>query len=153
MALIPYFDGGSDFVFEGFSPDGLATFTRTGGITSLDHKCLDITVEDAAVIIAGSTKGEKVLQRGTGEKTETHEDGRAPNRCTSAALGTASQNTSILRSPRVVWRVTDCSRDRWVRERKSKKKFTMVFRGDDRGKEAGRSIDSSDQSIPNSLFA
>lgn len=28
---------------------------------------------------------------------------------TSAALGAASQKTSILRSPREVWRVTDCS--------------------------------------------
>jgi hypothetical protein len=31
---------------------------------------------------------------------------------TSAALGTASQNTSILISPWVVWRVTDCDRQR-----------------------------------------
>lgn len=40
----------------------MATFTRTGGITSLGHESLDIPMKDAAVVIVGSTKGEKVLQ-------------------------------------------------------------------------------------------
>jgi len=66
--IFSYFDGGSDFVFERFSPDGLATFTRTGGITCLDHKSLDVTMENASVIIVGSTKGKKVLQYGTSVK-------------------------------------------------------------------------------------
>lgn len=65
MALVSHFDGGSDFVLERFSPDGLATFTRAGRITGLDHKCLDVTVKDAAVVVAGGTKGKKVLQRGS----------------------------------------------------------------------------------------
>ena len=68
MALISYFDGGSDFVFERFGPYRLAPFAYTGGIASLDHKCLDVTVENAAVIIVGSTKGEKVLQHEAGVK-------------------------------------------------------------------------------------
>lgn len=61
MALVSYFDGGSDFVFEGLSPYGLTTFAHTGGITGLDHKCPDVAMENATVIIVGSTKGEKVL--------------------------------------------------------------------------------------------
>jgi hypothetical protein len=65
MALVSYFDGGSDFVLERFSPHGLATFTRAGGITGLDHKRLDVAMKNAAVVIVGSTKGEKVLQRGS----------------------------------------------------------------------------------------
>ena len=68
MALITYFDGGSDFVLERFSPDRLATFTQTGGITSLGHEGLDVTVKNASVIIVGSTKGKKVLQRGSSVK-------------------------------------------------------------------------------------
>lgn len=68
MALAAYFDGGSDFVLERFSPDGLATFTRPCGITCLDHECLDVTMENAAVVIIGSTKGEKVLQHRTSVK-------------------------------------------------------------------------------------
>lgn len=68
MALVSHFDGGSDFVFERFSPDGLATFARAGRITGLDHKSLDVTMEKAPVIIVGSTKGKKVLQRGMSMK-------------------------------------------------------------------------------------
>jgi hypothetical protein len=68
MALVAYFDGGSDFVFEGLSPYGLATFARTGRIAGLDHKRLDVTMENAAIIIVGSTKGKKVLQHGVGVK-------------------------------------------------------------------------------------
>ena len=33
---------------------------------------------------------------------------------TSAVLGTDSQKTSILMSPRVVWRVTDMAGDRYI---------------------------------------
>ena len=61
---VSHFDGGSDFVLERFSPDGVATFTRTGGITRLDHKGLDVTVKNAAVVIVGGTMGKKVLQSG-----------------------------------------------------------------------------------------
>jgi len=68
MSLVSHFDGGSDFVLERFSPYGLATFTRSGGITSLDHESLDVPMKDAAVVIVGSTKGEKVLQRGASVK-------------------------------------------------------------------------------------
>lgn len=65
MVVVSYFDGGSDFVLERFSPDGLATFTRAGRITGLDHKRLDVAVKNAAVVIVGGTKGKKVLQRGS----------------------------------------------------------------------------------------
>jgi hypothetical protein len=65
MALAAYFDGGSDFVLERFSPDGLTTFSRTGRITRLDHKRLDVTMKGAAVVIVGGTKGKKVLQSGS----------------------------------------------------------------------------------------
>ena len=68
MALGSHFDGGSDFVLEGFSPGGLATFAQTCGITCLNHERLDVTVKNAAVVIVGSTKGQKVLQRGSGVK-------------------------------------------------------------------------------------
>lgn len=61
MALVSYFDGGSDFVLERFSPDGLTTFACGGRITSLDHKRLDATVKNATVVIVGGTKGKKVL--------------------------------------------------------------------------------------------
>lgn len=68
MALVSYFDGGSDFVFEGFSPNRLATFTRTGRITSLDHKSLDVTMKYAVVVIVRSTEGKKVLQHAASVK-------------------------------------------------------------------------------------
>lgn len=68
MTFVAYFDGGSDFILEGFSPNGLATFTRTGGITGLDHKSLDVAMKYATVVIIGSTKGKKVLQHKTGVK-------------------------------------------------------------------------------------
>ena len=42
------------------------------------------------------------------------ERGSPADEHTSAALGTASQKSSILRSPRVVWRVTDCSHRKWA---------------------------------------
>ena len=65
MALAAHFDGGSDFVLERFSPERLATFASTGRITRLDHECLDVTMKNAAVVIVGGTKGEKVLQSGS----------------------------------------------------------------------------------------
>ena len=68
MALGSHFDGGSDFVLEGLSPNGLASFAQTSGITSLNHESPDVPVKNAAVVIAGSTKGQKVLQRGSGVK-------------------------------------------------------------------------------------
>ena len=68
MALVSYFDGGSDFVLEGLSPYGLTTFAHTGGITGLDHESPDVAMENATVIIVGSTKGEKVLRHGMGVK-------------------------------------------------------------------------------------
>ena len=68
ITLVSYFDGGSDFILERFSPDGLSTFSCAGGITSLDHKCLDVTMEYATIVIVGSTKGEKVLQHGASVK-------------------------------------------------------------------------------------
>jgi len=68
MALVSYFDRGSDFIFERFSPYGLATLARTGRIASLNHKRLDVTMENGAIVIVGSTKGEKVLRYRTGVK-------------------------------------------------------------------------------------
>ena len=62
---VSHFDGGSDFVLERFSPDGLATFTQAGGITGLNHEGLDVAMKNAAIVIVGSTKGQKVLQRGS----------------------------------------------------------------------------------------
>ena len=60
-----HFDGGSDFVLERFSPDGLPTFAQAGGITGLNHEGPDAAMENAAIVIVGSTKGQKVLQRGS----------------------------------------------------------------------------------------
>ena len=68
MGPVSHFDGGSDFVLERFSPDGLATFTHAGGITGLNHEGLDVAMENAAIVIVGSTKGQKVLQRGSSMK-------------------------------------------------------------------------------------
>ena len=68
MALGSYFDGGSDFILERFSPDRLATLAQTCGVTGLNHKRLDVPMKNAAVVIVGSTKGQKVLQRGSGVK-------------------------------------------------------------------------------------
>lgn len=64
MGFVSHFDGGSDFVLERFSPDRLATSPRAGRITGLDHKRLDVTVKNAAIVIVGGTKGKEVLQRG-----------------------------------------------------------------------------------------
>jgi len=68
MGPISHFDGGSDFVLERFSPDGLATFAHACGITGLDHEGLDVAVKNAAIVIVGSAKGQKVLQRGSSMK-------------------------------------------------------------------------------------
>ena len=133
MAPGSHFDGGSDFVLERFSPDGLATFTQAGGITGLNHEGLDVAVKNAAIVIVGSTKGQKVLQRGSRGERVKHMRIIWDPKYTSAALGAASQKTSILRSPREVWRVTDCSDHAFVsstarkRERPARK-FTMAFR-------------------------
>jgi hypothetical protein len=64
IALVSHFDGGSDFVLERLSPDRLATLPQTNGITGLDHESLDVAVENATVVIVGSTKGQKVLRHG-----------------------------------------------------------------------------------------
>ena len=63
MALGSYFDGGSDFVLERFSPDGLTTFAGTGGVTGLDHKGSDVAMKNATIVIVGGTKGKKVLEQ------------------------------------------------------------------------------------------
>jgi hypothetical protein len=122
IALVSHFDGGSDFVLERLSPDRLATLPQTNGITGLDHESLDVAVENATVVIVGSTKGQKVLRQ-QGEGEWLCGAGGESRRYTSAALGTASQKTSTLRSPRVVWRVTDCSRRGRMRVHSGGKRF------------------------------
>ena len=62
-----------------------------------------------------------------------------PAKYTSAAFGAASQKTSILRSPREVWRVTDCSDHVFVssiarkRERAAKEIHHLVSGSDGGG--------------------
>lgn len=109
----------ADLVVEAAdSPDGAATLGVVGGVgprgrAGLGHELGDEPVKGRIVVVAGRAEGEKVLFWGCGCKTSV--DGEAVGECvcgrervrTSAVLGTLSQNTSILRSPRDVCSVTD----------------------------------------------
>ena len=65
-------------------------------------------MEGGAIVSPGSAKCEEVLKdRQSRSWNEVQIMSASTEGLTSAVLGTDSQKTSILMSPRVVWRVTD----------------------------------------------
>lgn len=68
----------------------------------------DEAVEEGAIVVAGCAEGEEVLEEESGWRCFMGLKGeRREELLTSAVLGTLSQKTSILRSPRLVCSVTD----------------------------------------------
>lgn len=61
-------------------------------------------MEEGAIVISGGAKGKEVLVAG---KFDMFQAGRGMMELTSAVLGTLSQKTSILMSPRFVCKMTD----------------------------------------------
>jgi hypothetical protein len=61
-------------------------------------------MEERAIVIARGAKSKEVLVAG---KFDMFQAGRGGGGLTSAVLGTLSQKTSILMSPRFVCKVTD----------------------------------------------
>ena len=61
-------------VFKAVTPDALTAATGGGGVTALDHKVLDDTVEHDAVVIAVFGVGGEILHR-LGGKLREQADG------------------------------------------------------------------------------
>ena len=71
----------------------------------MDHEVRYEAMEERAIVIARGAKGKEVLVAG---KFDMFQAGRGEEGgLTSAVLGTLSQKTSILMSPRFVCKVTD----------------------------------------------
>lgn len=72
----------------------------------MDHEVRYEAMEERAIVIARGAKGKEVLAAG---KFDMFQAGRGEGGggLTSAVLGTLSQKTSILMSPRFVCKVTD----------------------------------------------
>jgi len=79
---------------------------RVGRSSSLHHEARYQSVEGRLIVVVRRAQSEEILgvrqSRVSGVLGKAHAD-----ILTSAVLGTLSQNTSILRSPRVVCNVTD----------------------------------------------
>ena len=78
----------------------------------MEHELGDEAVEGGGVVVAGGAEGEEVLEIGVLLEESVLEEvarqaGRGRRERTSAVLGTLSQKTSILMSPREVCKVTD----------------------------------------------
>lgn len=110
-----YLERRPDLIRKRPVPDRHAPLSCTRWVSSLDHEVLDIS---GKVVSRGDGRTREVRsnQRApTPSKGSTNLWNRQPSYCPaahrarkfSAALGTASQKTSILRSPCDVWRVTD----------------------------------------------
>lgn len=107
----------ADLVVEAAdAPDGASALGVVGGVgprgrAGLGHELGDEPVKGRLVVVAGRAEGEKVLFGGAVAKRQLMArrwvSVRTREGRTSAVLGTLSQNTSILRSPREVCSVTD----------------------------------------------
>lgn len=89
--------------FGDFEGDGGFLGRWAGGerdVAALDHEVGDQAVERCVVVDAAGAEGEEVLRFLLAGRLGLRRQARER---TSAVCGTASQNTSTLRSPCVVW--------------------------------------------------
>lgn len=86
-----YLESGANFIGEGFAPYGLPSLARARGITSLDHECFYVPMENGPIVIVGGTQCQEILEIVFSEGPHR----LSTKRVTSAAFGTASQKTSI----------------------------------------------------------
>jgi hypothetical protein len=93
-------EGQSNLVFERFLPNRHTPFWLRWRGSSLNHELRYESMKKRSIVIIGCTESKKILEQ-SGLLSSKRRN------LTSAVLGTLSQNTSSLMSPRFVCRVTD----------------------------------------------
>lgn len=59
--MVAHFEGRSDFIREGATPDALTALSRTQWIPCLYHESFNISVEQTSIIIVAGAQRKKVL--------------------------------------------------------------------------------------------